>query len=97
MDEQIKEVLWQMEHIRFVSLETGNYCLIVEDTELNDHVEDFLWDEYEYNATRVVMDTPASIPVYYNYLPSDLPAGRFLESLKLLDPVEVERIFRLNN
>jgi hypothetical protein len=93
MKEQIREVWWQMDHVMFVSLAAGNYCLIVEGTALNDFVEDFLWDDYEFDATSVTMEGPASIPVYYNYLAADLPAARFVESLNGLDREEAERVF----
>jgi hypothetical protein len=97
MEKAIKEVIWEMPHVIFVHMESGDHCLIVEDTEVNDLVEDHLWDEYEYAATSVSMETPASIPVYYNFLAADLPVDRFVEALKGIDPTLVEQVFRLNN
>lgn len=93
MDENVKEVLWEMPHLKFVSLEKGDYCLMVESINLNDFVEDYLWDEYEYAATQVAMESPTSNPVYYNYLPSDLPLIKFLERLNELNPHEIQQVF----
>jgi hypothetical protein len=97
MDEEIKELLWDTSHVNFVSLASGNYCLIVEGTMVNDFVEDHLWDEYEYYATTVTMEAPTSVPIYYNYLPADLPVALFIESLQRLDANEVERIYKLKD
>ena len=96
MDDSLKIVLWELPHVKFVSLASGNYCLMVEGTMLNDFVEDHLWDDYQYHTTAVAMDTPYSIPVYSNYLTADLPVAPFIDALNLLDPVEVERISKLN-
>ena len=38
----IKEVLFQIQHLKFVNLDSGKYCLIVEDTEVNDYVEEYM-------------------------------------------------------
>ena len=97
MEDSIKELLWDLPHINFVSFESGEYCLIVVGTTLNDFVEDHLWDDFEYFKTAVTMETPSSIPVYYNYLPADLPVTTFIEALNQLDPIEVERVSRLNS
>jgi hypothetical protein len=96
MNDTIKEVLWEMSHLTFVSLDSEDYCLIVESTALNDFVEDHLWDEYQYQATSVSMATASSVAVYYNYLASSLPVARFIEALRLLNPNDVVRIYKSN-
>lgn len=93
----MEEVLLELPHIKLVRLESGAYCLMVEDTELNDYVEDFLWDDYEYQSTTVSMQGREMPVVYNNYFDADFPVGGLIEALKQLDVNEVERVFRLNN
>jgi hypothetical protein len=97
MENKIKDVLWEVSYIKLAMVESGVYCLIVEDTELNDYVEDFLWDEYKFQATSVEMEAGSSVAVYYNYFDREVPLERIVESLKQLNLNEVERIYRLNN
>lgn len=100
METGIKEVLFQMPHVVLVRLEGGEYCLVVEDTELNDYVEDLLWDNFEYRATSVSQPDRSLPAVYYNYFNepgTDYPIEGVIEALQQLDAGEVERIFRLNN
>ncbi|GAA4344657.1 hypothetical protein [Flaviaesturariibacter amylovorans] len=96
MEQPALNILFEIPHVRFVSLGADGYCLIVEDTAVNDFVEDHLWDDYEYSATSVSMDTEESIPLYYNYLPPELPADEFIEALRRLDPADVEKVFQSN-
>jgi hypothetical protein len=96
MEDRIKETLWEITHVKLVRMDSGDYCLIVEDTGLNDFVEDHLWDEYEYKTTSVQMNA-SGIAVYYNALDANLPSAALVEALQQLDPSDVERIYRLNN
>ena len=96
MEDRVKEMLWEITHVRLVRLDSGAYCLIVEDTAVNDFVEDHLWDEYEYKTTAVQMNA-SGIAVYYNSLDGNLPSAALVKALQQLDPNEVERIYRLNN
>lgn len=93
----MEEVLWEVPHIKIVRLESGEYCLVVEDTELNDFVEDFLWDDYEYQATSVSMQGRSNPAVYYNYFDANFHVDGLIEALNQLDLNEVKRIFSLNN
>jgi hypothetical protein len=93
MKEPVKEVLWESAHVKLVSLASGASCLVVEGMQLNDFVEEHLWDHFEYEATSVEMERPASIPVYYNYVPDDVPAARVIDLLNELDPTELEQAF----
>jgi len=86
-----------MPHIKLVQLESGAYCLSVEDTMLNDYVEDFLWDDYEYQSTEVAIQEGTTLAVYYNYFDADFPIEDVIDSLKQIDVNEVERVFKLNN
>lgn len=91
-----KQVLFEIPHVTLTQSDDGIYCLIVEDTELNDYVEDFLWDNFEYQATSVTMNNKAKA-TYYNYFEPGLPIDRLVEALKQLDLNEVTRIYKLNN
>lgn len=93
----VKEVLWEVPHIKLAYLEGGELCLIVEDTELNDYVEDFLWDEYDFIATSVSVAAGARTAIYNNYLDVNIPLKELIEVLSQLDLNEVERIYKLNN
>jgi hypothetical protein len=42
-----EKVILKLPHIRLIENEEMEIILIVEDTELNDYIDDFLWDEYE--------------------------------------------------
>jgi hypothetical protein len=97
MNQPILEILWEMPHVKFTRLASGNYCLVVTSMELNDYMEDFLWDDYDFHATSVALETPGSIPVYYNELTPHLPVAKFIEALNRLDPEEVKRIYQLTN
>jgi hypothetical protein len=97
MQIKVNDVLFEVPHIKLVHLESGEYCLIVEDTEVNDYVEDFLWDDYEYQSTSVSMEGKTTLAIYYNHFDADFPVDGLIEALKTIDVVEVERIFRLNN
>ena len=90
----MQTILWEIPHVQLVRLESGGYCLIVEDTNVNDFVEDFLWDEYEYDATNVSLPIGSKTAVYANYFHAGFPVERLIESLKLLDAEEVERVYR---
>ena len=93
----VKEVLLALPHIKLVHLESGVYCLVVEDTLLNDYVEEFLWDDYEYESTEVTIEKGSTLAVYHNYFPANFPIEDVVDSLKEIDVNEVERIFKLNN
>jgi hypothetical protein len=93
----MEEVLLEFPHIRLVRSASGEYCLIVEDAELNDFVEDFLWDDYEYQATSVSVQGNSKPAVYYNYFDAAFNVDELISSLKQLDLTEAERIYRLNN
>ena len=97
MDGSIRDVIWEVSYIKLVQLDNGEYCLIVKDAELNDFVEDFLWDDFEFQATSVEVQRETNITVYYNYFDSSVEIDKVREALKQLDLNEVERIYRLNN
>ena len=93
----VSEVLFEIPHVQLVRLESRAYCLIVEDMMLNDYVEDFLWDHYEYESTSVTIPGRGMPPVYHNCFNENFPVQGLLDLLKQLDVNEVERVYRLNN
>jgi hypothetical protein len=93
MKEPVDAVLWEVPHLKFVSLQSGRCCVVVTGMQLNDFVEEHLWDHFEYEATSVEMERPTSIPVYYNYVPSDFPAARVIDLLNELDPADLGRVY----
>ena len=92
----IKEILFQVPHIKLVILENTNYCLLVEDTELNDFIEDFLVENDIY-IFEVSIDNKNSLSVYYNYFDGNLELENLIDVLRKLEINEIETIFKLNN
>ncbi|MDN3656198.1 hypothetical protein QWZ08_11205 [Ferruginibacter paludis] len=92
-----RNTLFEIPHIRLIESDSGLYCLVVEDTELNDYVEDFLWDEFEYQSTSVSRHDRKTPAIYCNYFDANFSKERLLELLNQLDPGEVARIYKLNN
>ncbi|KIC94378.1 hypothetical protein [Flavihumibacter solisilvae] len=97
MQISVKKVLFEIPHIQLAQLESDEYCLIVEDTELNDLVEDFLWDEYVYESTFVSSEGRDKPAIYFNTFGAGLPVEGLIERLRAINQVEVESIFRKNN
>lgn len=93
----VKKILFEIPHIRLAQLESDEYCLIVEDTELNDLVEDFLWDDYIYESTFVTSEGRDRPAIYFNTFGVGLPVVELIERLRTINQVEVESIFRKNN
>jgi hypothetical protein len=92
-----KEVLWSMPHIALAYVDSGDLCLTVEDTGLNDYVEDFLWDEFEFGATSVSLQHHSKPAIYHNYFVEGTSVERVIEKLKQLNLKEVERIYGLHH
>jgi hypothetical protein len=93
MDEK---VLIELPHIKLIENEKMELIVIVEDTELNDYVEDFLCEEYELDCYGVEFYEKNNQNYYYNYYNAeDLKVLK--KALLSLDLKEVERIFALNN
>ncbi|GAO42721.1 hypothetical protein [Flavihumibacter petaseus] len=93
----MEKVLFNIPHVKLVRLDSGRYCLVVEDTLVNDLVEDFLWDDYVYQATTVSVPGKSMPAVYSNYFDDTLPVEALIEMLQQLDPAEVEQAFKIHN
>ncbi|POY39495.1 hypothetical protein C3L50_09970 [Flavobacterium alvei] len=92
----IKEVLFQIQHLKFVNLDSGKYCLIVEDTEVNDYVEEYMLDK-GIEIEDVDVNDNDKISIYYNYFSENSNLEKIIETLKKIDSKEVVTIFSLNN
>ncbi|CAN5162675.1 hypothetical protein BH11BAC5_BH11BAC5_30950 [soil metagenome] len=92
-----RDTLFEIPHIRLIKSDTGLCCLVVESTELNDYVEDFLWDEFDYQSTSVSLQDKKMPAIYYNYFDANFSKERLIELLNQLDLQEVTRIYKLNN
>ncbi|MEO8769129.1 MAG: hypothetical protein ABI402_03565 [Ferruginibacter sp.] len=88
-----EEILFSIPHVKLIHSKSGLYCLIVEDGNVNDYVEDFLWDQFEYESTSVSVPAKNSPVIYYNCFERNFTPGGLLEELKKLDAGEVERIY----
>jgi hypothetical protein len=97
MDNAINDVLWEVPHIKLVRAKSGAYCLIVEDTELNDFVEDYLWDDFEFQTTTVRIEEGTTLAIYYNCFDETIEIEKVIEMLRHIDLNEVERIYKLSN
>jgi hypothetical protein len=81
-----------------VGQDEGNRCIVVvEDYELFDFVEDFLSDEcdlsYEYRTSK---ERPGG-EIITMFFPLSVNPEVIEASLSSLSPLEVERIYKLNN
>jgi hypothetical protein len=93
MDEK---VLIELPHIKLIENEKLEIIVVVEDTELNDYVDDFLWDEYELDEYAIKFFEKNNLNYYYNYYNvEDLKVLK--KALLCIDLKEVKRIFALNN
>ncbi|MDI9257925.1 hypothetical protein [Flavobacterium sedimenticola] len=91
-----EKVIFELPHIKLVQSEKMEIIVAVEDTELNDYVEDFLWDNYGLDEYGIVENEKDNLTCYYNYYEvKDLEL--LIEALKSLDVKEIVRIFAINN
>jgi hypothetical protein len=93
---EIIEVLFEIPHLKLVNLEGHKLCLIVEDTEVNDFVEDFLL-ENKIEIENVEIEENQRIEIYLNYFIESLSTEKIIQTLKKIDSKEISEIFRINN
>ena len=90
------EKLYELPHVSLVQNENNDLVLIVEDTELNDYIDDYLWDNFQLDEYAVESRENKSLDIYYNYYqPKDLE--NLISALAAIDTNEIERIYKLNN
>ena len=78
---QDNNILFEVPHIKLTHAAAGMYCLVVENTELNDYVEDFLWDDLEYSSTSVSVTDRSAPAVYHNTIDASFPLEKLVEKL----------------
>jgi hypothetical protein len=88
------KTLFEINHIRLLQLEDEVLCLEVDDDELNDYVEDYLWDNYQIESEYV--DHPSS-KHNKSWYSKGVAAEDLVKALSQLDLMEIERIYKLNN
>ena len=77
-----------------MQIEDGVLCLEVDDYELNDFVEDFLWDNFQIESEYVAQFSSSNNRSWYS---KDVAAEDSIKALSQLDLNEIERIYKLNN
>ena len=90
------KTIFQIPHITVAITESQVCCVIIEDTELNDFVEDIFTEKHDLLADYISVDYKAKIQVYYNYFET-ADRAEIIDILKQFDEIKIEEIFRLNN
>jgi hypothetical protein len=88
------KVLFEINHIRLIQFEHGVLCLEVDDYELNDFVEDYLWDNFQIESEYVANPSSSDNKSWYS---KNIVAEDIIKALSQLDLNEIERIYKLNN
>ena len=89
------KILFEIPHVKLVILE-DRICLIVEDTEVNDFVEEFLSENFGIISNDVEVDNLSNIDQYYNFF-ENVEVENLIGMLRKIDAVEVENVYRINN
>jgi hypothetical protein len=88
------KVIFEINHIRLVQFEDGVLCLEVDDYELNDFVEDYLWDNFQIESEYIANPSSSDNKSWYS---KNIVAEDLIKALSQLDLNEIERIYKLNN
>jgi hypothetical protein len=88
------KVLFEINHIRLIQLEDGVLYLEVDDYELNDFLEDYLWDNFHIESEYVAHPSSSDNRSWYS---KNVVAKNLIKALSQLDLSEIERIYKLNN
>jgi hypothetical protein len=91
-----ENILFETKHIRLLKNENSEYCLIIQDTEVNDFIEEYLYDNYQIQALRVEINNDI-ISSYYNYFESNYQIEKLINALVNLEVSIIQKIFKLNN
>ena len=92
-----ENVLFEVSHLRLVRLDDERYRLSVEDTELYDFVEDFLWDNYKIETEDIEFESNGKVNICHYFFQPDFDISLLINALKKIDIKEIERIYKLNN
>lgn len=88
----MEKILFEIPHVKLIETDEGKYCLIVESIQLNDYIEDLLWDHYQYDSTSIAMEHRSAVPVYSNYFDAGVVIEDVIGILQEIDPKELEKI-----
>ena len=89
-------ILFEVSHIKLIKENDVPY-LIIDDWELYDFVDDFLWDNFKLSTDGFVEHDLIENKVYQVYFESGVNENNIVSALRKLDLEEVERIYKLNN
>lgn len=89
-----EKVLFEISHIRVLQLEDEVLCIEVDDYELNDFVEDYLWDNFQIESEYIAHPSSSHNRSYYS---KEVATEDLIKALSQLDLKEIERIYKLNN
>ena len=92
-----EEVLFEIPHLKLLKVKNGKYCLVIEDTEVCDFVEDILLDIYNIQSDKIEADFDKEIHTYYEYFESNFNAQILVNALRQIDANEIKSIYKLNN
>jgi hypothetical protein len=90
-------VLFEINHIRLKELQNHELCIEVDDYELWDFVQDYLWDNFQITEEHVEHSSANDSKLNRSYFAADVKSDDLIKALLQLDVQEVERIYRLNN
>jgi hypothetical protein len=82
-------------HVR-VGTRGGRTVVEVPDDELRDMVEDYLLEVCDLEYEHLEPSAQSGRPVVMVF-PSEVSLAKIVEALNELDPIEVDRVFRINN
>ena len=89
-----EKILYEISYLRVLRNEDGVLCIEVEDYELKDYIEDYLWDNFKIEAEFVSMRLS---PNYRSWYSKEVATDDLIKALSQLDSNEIERIYKINN
>jgi hypothetical protein len=92
-----EKILFEISHIRLKEVQNGELCIEVDDNELWDFVQDYLWDNFQLTEEYVEFPTARDSSPFKSYFATDVKAEELISALSKLDVQEVVRIYKLNN
>jgi hypothetical protein len=91
-----RTLLFELPHIKFALTDREELVLVIEDTELNDFIIDYLWDNYQIESSAVDWLQQINPTINLTYYDS---AKHFviIDALKKLNINEIQKIYQINN
>lgn len=86
----------KLPHITVIETEEGDVAVEVEDSELFDFVDDYLFDQgIEYNSVSGAMD--GDLEIYTMFFRNGIKRETIEKALAAIPVSEIEKIFNINN